>query len=227
MHPQSRPFSSHITPASIVCPYLSAQPQHAFLQCGGFNTHPVQYTTPFVEPRTSSDQYSSVTLSALQNNLLANNQISQYSMYQQPVAERSTFGLPAQNLPPPTDLFHTNSRPAVKIPTPESRGRKTIEDSVFHQNFVRKVSIEFFQDGQSLPLKAFCRLKGYIEKYASVRQFISNNPTLKCVQEAQSKTSETLITPNLDVITQKYFTSMQYTPKSSSMYTPISSRRTL
>ena len=149
MHPQSRPFPLHITPASIVRPYLSAQPQHAFLQCGGFNTHPVQYTTPFVEPRTSSGQLSSVTLSTHQNTSLANTQIPQYPTCQQPVAERSTFALSAQNLPPPTDLFHTNSRPAVKMPTPESRGRKTIEDSVFHQNFVRKVLIEFFQVGQS------------------------------------------------------------------------------
>ena len=74
------------------------------------------------------------------------------------------------------------------MPTPESRGRKTIDDSVRHHDLVQKVLIEFFQVGQSLPLKTFCRVKGYIEKYKSVWQLISNNPTLKVVQEAQSKT---------------------------------------
>ena len=91
MHPQSRLCPRHITPASIVRPYLSAQPQHLFSQCGDSNMHPVQYSPHFVDPRTSSGQDSNMTPSMLQNTSPANTLIPHYPTYQQTVAERSTF----------------------------------------------------------------------------------------------------------------------------------------
>ena len=144
--------------------------------------HPMQYSTPFEEQRTSLGQGSSETPWTFQNAALAVTQRPQYPTYNQSAASS------AQKLPPPTNLFDSsNASPTVTMPK-ESRGRKTIDDVACHQDLVQKMSIEFFAVGQSLSLYPFCRANGYIEKYNSVWRFISNNPTLKSYQQGQSKT---------------------------------------
>lgn len=166
---QYHPGPPHIAPVSVVRPYLSSQPHNMFFPYGGSNMHPMQYSTPFEEQRTSLGQGSSETPWTFQNAALAVTARPQYPTYKQSAASS------AQKLPPPTNLFDSsNASPTVTMPK-ESRGRKTIDDLACHQDLVQKMSIEFFAVAQSLSLYPFCRANGYIEKYNSVWRFISNN----------------------------------------------------